>query len=111
MGEEARMFDDGNPRGLLDLARDNQVDILIAGGRNMYTAIKARLPFLDVNQERERQLMPVIKGMVTLARQLVAPRKIQCGTPCAIPPLEDHDPGRRLMAEIVHRNKPCPSVR
>ncbi len=70
MGEDAQMIDDGNPRGLLDLARANQADILIAGGRNMYTAIKARLPFLDVNQEREHGYAGY-QGMVTLARQLV----------------------------------------
>ncbi len=70
MGEDARMIDDGNPRGLLDLAHANQADILIAGGRNMYTAIKARLPFLDVNQEREHGYAGY-RGMATLARQLV----------------------------------------
>ena len=70
MGADARMIDDGNPRGLLDLARDCQADILIAGGRNMYTALKARLPFLDVNQEREHGYAGY-RGMATLARQLV----------------------------------------
>ena len=30
-----------------------QADILIAGGCNMYTELKARIPFLDINQERE----------------------------------------------------------
>ena len=53
MGEDAVMLDEGNPRALLDIVRDQQVDILIAGGRNMYTALKARIPFLDINQERE----------------------------------------------------------
>ncbi|MDG4563146.1 MAG: nitrogenase component 1, partial [Candidatus Competibacter sp.] len=46
-----------------------QADILIAGGRNQYTALKARLPFLDVNQEREHGYAGY-QGMLTLARQL-----------------------------------------
>ncbi|MCC8998025.1 MAG: hypothetical protein LM522_00770, partial [Candidatus Contendobacter sp.] len=46
-----------------------QADILIAGGRNLYTALKARLPFLDVNQEREHGYAGY-RGMITLAREL-----------------------------------------
>ena len=69
MGEDARMIEDGNPRALLDIVRDNGVDILIAGGRNMYTALKARVPFLDINQEREFGYAGY-QGMVELARQL-----------------------------------------
>ena len=69
MGEEARMLEDGSPRALLDTVRDYQVDVLIAGGRNMYTAIKARVPFLDINQEREFAYAGY-QGMLELARQM-----------------------------------------
>ncbi len=69
MGKEAVMLEDGNPRALIDIVRQNNVDILIAGGRNMYTALKARLPFLDINQEREFGYAGYM-GMVELARQL-----------------------------------------
>ncbi len=69
MGENVRMLEDGNPRALLDLVREQNVDILIAGGRNMYTALKARLPFLDINQEREFGYAGY-EGMLELARQL-----------------------------------------
>ncbi len=69
MGEDARMIEDGNPRALLETVRQYQVDILIAGGRNMYTALKARLPFLDINQEREFGYAGY-QGMLELARQL-----------------------------------------
>jgi len=69
MGEDARMIEDGNARALLNLAREYQADILIAGGRNLYPALKARLPFLDVNQEREHGYAGY-QGMLTLARQL-----------------------------------------
>ncbi|RCX32009.1 nitrogenase iron-molybdenum cofactor biosynthesis protein NifE [Thioalbus denitrificans] len=69
MGADARMLEEGNPRALIDLVREQRVDILIAGGRNMYTALKARIPFLDINQEREFGYAGY-DGMVELARQL-----------------------------------------
>lgn len=69
MGEDARMIEDGNPRELLALSREYQADLLIAGGRNMYTALKARLPFLDINQEREFAYAGY-RGMTELARQI-----------------------------------------
>jgi hypothetical protein len=43
--------------------------VLIAGGRNLYTAMKARIPFLDINQEREYAYAGYA-GMVEMARQL-----------------------------------------
>jgi nitrogenase molybdenum-cofactor synthesis protein NifE len=66
MGENAIMLDEGNPRLLLDTAYRYRADLMIAGGRNMYTAYKARLPFLDINQERE-QAFAGYQGMVNLA--------------------------------------------
>ena len=70
MGQDAVMIEDGNPRGLIDRVNENNVDVLIAGGRNMYTALKARIPFLDINQEREFGYAGY-EGMLELARQLV----------------------------------------
>ena len=50
--------------------KDSQLrDILITGGRNMYTALKAKLPFLDINQERDFAYEGY-EGMKELARQL-----------------------------------------
>lgn len=69
MGENTKMIDDGSPKALLQVYRDYQADILIAGGRNMYTALKARIPFLDINQEREFGYEGY-EGMLELVRQL-----------------------------------------
>ena len=69
MGEDTRMIDDGSPKALLSTYREYQADILIAGGRNLYTALKARIPFLDINQEREFGYAGY-DGMVELAKQL-----------------------------------------
>jgi nitrogenase molybdenum-cofactor synthesis protein NifE len=69
MGENTKMIEDGNPRALIDIVHEYKADILIAGGRNMYTALKAKLPFLDINQEREFGYAGY-QGMLELVRQL-----------------------------------------
>ncbi|WP_114418395.1 nitrogenase iron-molybdenum cofactor biosynthesis protein NifE [Marinospirillum perlucidum] len=69
MGEDAKMLNEGSPRALLDTIEEYQADLLLAGGRNMYTALKARIPFLDINQEREFGYAGY-DGMLELARQL-----------------------------------------
>lgn len=69
MGPDARMIDDGSPKALLSAYKEYGADILIAGGRNLYTALKARIPFLDINQEREFGYAGYT-GMIELARQL-----------------------------------------
>jgi nitrogenase molybdenum-cofactor synthesis protein NifE len=69
MGEDTKMIDDGSPTALLATYHEYKADILIAGGRNLYTALKARIPFLDINQEREFGYAGY-DGMVELARQL-----------------------------------------
>ncbi len=69
MGEDARMITDGSANGLLQAFKEYRADILIAGGRNLYTALKARIPFLDINQEREFGYAGY-QGMLELVRQL-----------------------------------------
>ena len=69
MGADAKMISDGNPAALLSIYKEYHADILIAGGRNLYTALKARIPFLDINQEREFGYAGY-QGMLELVRQL-----------------------------------------
>jgi len=69
MGDDVQMLDSGGPKVLLQTVADYQADILIAGGRNMYTALKARIPFLDINQEREFGYAGYV-GMLELVKQL-----------------------------------------
>lgn len=69
MGDDVKMLDEGNARVLLKTVDEYQADILIAGGRNMYTALKGRIPFLDINQEREFGYAGY-DGMLELVRQL-----------------------------------------
>ena len=69
MGPDAILLDETSPRNLLDVAYQYKADVMIAGGRNMYTAYKARMPFVEVNQEREHAFAG-FSGMITLAQQL-----------------------------------------
>ncbi len=69
MGEDAIMLDEGNPRLGLAVVYQQKADMMIAGGRNMFTAYKGKIPFLDINQEREHAFAGY-KGMVELARQI-----------------------------------------
>jgi len=69
MGEDVKMITDGSPKALLGVYKEYKADILIAGGRNLYTALKARIPFLDINQEREFGYAGY-DGMLELVRQL-----------------------------------------
>ena len=69
MGDETEMLTDGSPKALLGVVEKQKADILIAGGRNMYTALKAKVPFLDINQERDFGYAGYT-GMLELAKQL-----------------------------------------
>jgi len=102
MGEDAKMIDDGSARALLEVVREQRADILIAGGRNMYTAIKAKLPFLDINQEREFGYAGYT-GMVELARQfaLTLESPVWEAVRAPVPWKENTGPGHALCAEVA----------
>lgn len=119
MGDDTLMIDDGSPKALLGAFRDLRADILIAGGRNLYTALKARIPFLDINQEREFGYAGYI-GMQELARQLALTmespvwaavrkpspwaRSKAAGTPLDLgpPDAQAHHPGSGAPAASAH---------
>jgi len=69
LGPDAQLIEEGNPRDLLRIVRESGATLLAAGGRNMYTAMKGRVPFLDVNQERH-QAYAGYDGVVTLAAEI-----------------------------------------
>ena len=69
MGEDAQMITDGAPQKLIDLYRKTGADVLLAGGRNQFTAIKARFPFVHVNQERE-SCFAGFSGFLNLAKEI-----------------------------------------
>jgi nitrogenase molybdenum-cofactor synthesis protein NifE len=69
LGADAQLIEEGNPRDLLRIVRESGATLLAAGGRNMYTAMKGRVAFLDVNQERQ-QAYAGYDGVVTLAAEI-----------------------------------------
>ena len=69
MGDDAPLIEDTTPKNLLRLLRENHADMLIAGGRNQYLAVKEGVPFVDVNQERHTAYAGY-QGLVNLAEQI-----------------------------------------
>ncbi len=69
MGEDARMIDDNDQSALMKTCRDYEVDILFAGGRYLYPALKSRIPFLDINHERDFAYAGY-DGIIELAKQI-----------------------------------------
>lgn len=69
LGPGGRILDEGSPAELLQVVAETKADVLVAGGRNQYTALKGRLPFLDINQERHVPYAGYA-GAVELARRL-----------------------------------------
>ncbi|MBE9141624.1 nitrogenase iron-molybdenum cofactor biosynthesis protein NifE [Planktothrix mougeotii] len=69
LGKDGIMLEKGNAAELLKVIDKTKADMLIAGGRNQYTALKAKIPFLDINQERHHPYSGYV-GMVEMAREL-----------------------------------------
>ncbi|MCX7593330.1 MAG: nitrogenase iron-molybdenum cofactor biosynthesis protein NifE [Fischerella sp.] len=69
LGQDGITLEKGNPQEILGVINETNADMLIAGGRNQYTALKARIPFLDINQERHHAYAGY-SGMVEMAREL-----------------------------------------
>ncbi|BCX08827.1 nitrogenase iron-molybdenum cofactor biosynthesis protein NifE [Fischerella major NIES-592] len=69
LGKDGITLEKGNPQEILRVINETNAEMLIAGGRNQYTALKARIPFLDINQERHHAYAGY-SGMVEMAREL-----------------------------------------
>lgn len=69
LGEDGIMLDKGNAQELLNVIAKTKADMLIAGGRNQYTALKARIPFLDINQELALEGEKLIQSGVEMANR------------------------------------------
>ncbi len=69
MGEDAHMIDDMTPREMYKMLKDAQAEIMLSGGRSQFIALKAKMPWLDINQERHHAYAGY-SGMVTLVREI-----------------------------------------
>ncbi|MFQ4136179.1 bifunctional nitrogenase iron-molybdenum cofactor biosynthesis protein NifEN [Nodosilinea sp. PGN35] len=69
LGQEGIMLEKGGAAELLKVIEQTSADMLIAGGRNQYTALKARIPFLHINQERHNPYSGY-GGLLEMAKEL-----------------------------------------
>lgn len=69
MGGDAHMVDSIPPRQMYDQLMRGEADVLLSGGRTQFVALKAKVPWLDINQERHHAYGGY-DGMVELVRQL-----------------------------------------
>jgi nitrogenase molybdenum-cofactor synthesis protein NifE len=68
-GADAHMIDDMTPREMYAMLKDARADIMLSGGRSQFVALKARMPWLDINQERHHAYAGY-EGMVELVHQI-----------------------------------------
>lgn len=68
-GADAHMIDDMTPREMYAMLRDARADIMLSGGRSQFVALKARMPWLDINQERHHPYGGY-EGMVELVHEI-----------------------------------------
>jgi nitrogenase molybdenum-cofactor synthesis protein NifE len=69
MHRDARIIEDTSTAGLLSVMREKLPDLIVAGGKTKFLALKTRTPFLDINHGRSHPYAGY-EGMVTFARQL-----------------------------------------
>jgi nitrogenase molybdenum-cofactor synthesis protein NifE len=88
LGQDAPLVEDVAPKNLLKLLTERNADILVAGGRNQYLAIKEGFPFVDVNQERHTAYAGY-DGLLNLAQDISNSINFYTGTafPIAKSPL------------------------
>jgi nitrogenase molybdenum-cofactor synthesis protein NifE len=69
MGDDAHMIDDMTPRQMYAMLRDAKADIMLSGGRSQFVALKARMPWMDINQERHHAFAGY-EGMVEMVAEI-----------------------------------------
>jgi len=69
MGDDAHMIDDMTPRQMYAMLRDAKADIMLSGGRSQFVALKARMPWMDINQERHHAFAGY-EGMITMISEI-----------------------------------------
>jgi nitrogenase molybdenum-cofactor synthesis protein NifE len=67
--EDAHMYDDLKPREMYRMLKEARADIMLSGGRTQFVALKAKMPWLDINQERHHAYAGYV-GMVALVNEI-----------------------------------------
>ena len=69
MHKDAHIIDDTSTKGLLAVMHEKLPDLVVAGGKTKFLALKTRTPFLDINHGRSYPYAGY-EGMVTFSKQL-----------------------------------------
>ncbi len=69
MHADARIIEDTSTAGLLAVMADKLPDLIVAGGKTKFLALKTKTPFMDINHGRSHPYAG-FDGMVTFAQQL-----------------------------------------
>jgi nitrogenase molybdenum-cofactor synthesis protein NifE len=100
MHEDARIIEDTSTAGLLAVMWEKGPDLIVAGGKTKFLALKTRTPFLDINHGRSYPYAGY-EGMATFARKL--DETVNCPIWPALsapsPWEEDGEARRRAVAE------------
>ena len=69
MHKDAKIIEDTSSAGLLQVMYEKLPDLIVAGGKTKFLALKTKTPFLDINHGRSHPYAGY-EGMVTFAKQL-----------------------------------------
>jgi len=69
MGDDTHMFENMAPRDMYAALEAAHADVLMSGGRSRFVALKAKTPWVDVNQEKH-EAYAGYAGMVELVRHI-----------------------------------------
>ncbi|MEH1832116.1 MAG: nitrogenase iron-molybdenum cofactor biosynthesis protein NifE [Nostoc sp.] len=71
LGQDGIILEQNSPQEIIQIINENQADMLIADKRHQDTSLTARIPFLDINQERNHPYAGYI-GILEVAQELYA---------------------------------------
>ena len=105
MQTDAHMFDNMAPKDMYRLLKTAGADVLMSGGRSQFVALKAKMPWVDVNQEKHEPYAGYM-GMVDMVEAIdravnnpiweeirePAPWDLPLEGAAALPPLEGNCP-------------------
>lgn len=69
MGEDAHLFDSMPPKEMYRALKAAEADVLMSGGRSQFVALKAKMPWVDVNQEKHEPYAGYM-GMVDMVQAI-----------------------------------------
>ncbi|MEF2070888.1 nitrogenase iron-molybdenum cofactor biosynthesis protein NifE [Consotaella aegiceratis] len=101
MGDETHMFENMAPKEMYRVLKNAEADVLMSGGRSQFVALKAKTPWIDVNQEKHEPYAGYV-GMVELVRAIDRSvnnpmwNELRAPAPWEIQPAAEATPGPAL---------------